>query len=203
MLNYKKIVGQEPTILAHGTNVMGQKFELLEHPTLGDSFPVIVSFPDLKRAFNSGFHDAEDMTGSDEYSPCVIKGELVIGPDAEQIEQRKKIAAAIKQAYSQKGPTKGRLKANCPDLKEAGAAVWHGVASHVYGASVINPSSMIIISAIYDDNLSLLGAMCELSESLRQLKGGAVSRYIFNDYSRALRLTMWTYDLIGLKHINA
>lgn len=73
-LNYAKLMELNPTELDDFTNYLGQKMVFLEHPTQGDSYPVIVAFPEEKLAFNSGFYDTDDFYLGSDYEPVLVDG---------------------------------------------------------------------------------------------------------------------------------
>ena len=77
-MNYNKIMSLKPFIYESSHNILGQKFELLEHPTKGDSSPILVHFPDLNKVFISDFYDCGDMLTED-YSPICIGDDLKYG----------------------------------------------------------------------------------------------------------------------------
>ena len=61
MLNYKKLVAHKPTIYNTFTNSLGQKIELVEHPTLGDMTEVIAICHELKLAGYTEFFECEEI----------------------------------------------------------------------------------------------------------------------------------------------
>jgi hypothetical protein len=80
-MNYEKLMDQNPTQLDEMVNKLGQKITFYEHPTLGDSAPVIVVCHKLKLAEVSDFFETDDMMASHgEYEPSFVNpGKLVIG----------------------------------------------------------------------------------------------------------------------------
>jgi hypothetical protein len=78
---FKRLVDENASLLSSMTNEMQQRVEFYEHPTYGDMYPVIVSFPDFKLAFVSEFYDLDDMMSesTDEYRPFLINNDLVLG----------------------------------------------------------------------------------------------------------------------------
>ena len=80
MLNYEKLMSQNPTSLGQHTNSMNQVVEFYEHPTLGDECPVICACHELKLAATSDFFETEDMTADhQEYEPRFVDGEFTHG----------------------------------------------------------------------------------------------------------------------------
>jgi hypothetical protein len=63
------------------TNSKGQTISLVEHPTKGDSVPIIAVCEELKIAATTDFYETGEMLASHgEYEPWFNdKGELVIG----------------------------------------------------------------------------------------------------------------------------
>jgi hypothetical protein len=81
MLNYKKLMSYNPTSFGTMTNSMGQLIEFIEHPTLGDEYPVIAVCHKLGKAGVTDFYDLDDMMANHgEYEPWFnSQGELFIG----------------------------------------------------------------------------------------------------------------------------
>jgi hypothetical protein len=80
MLNYKKLMAQDPVIYDIITNSIGQEVLLVEHPTKGDEAQVICVSRELSLAAYSGFYDTGDMTADHgEYEPSFKDGLLLIG----------------------------------------------------------------------------------------------------------------------------
>lgn len=73
-LNYAKLMARNPSELDEFTNYLGQKMVFLEHPTRGDSYPVIVLFVEEKLAFNSGLMDTDDFWLCSDYEPVLVDG---------------------------------------------------------------------------------------------------------------------------------
>jgi len=69
-INYKWLIGQEPTEYCTVVNSDNQTIVLCEHPTRGDSEQVLVFCRETQMAAYSGFYDTEDLTASHrEYEP--------------------------------------------------------------------------------------------------------------------------------------
>ena len=80
-LNYGKLAALKPTIYETFTNNIGQKFDLVEHPILGDEYPVIIMSHEHKEAFASEFFDTEDLTNENagDYHPVYMFGQVHLG----------------------------------------------------------------------------------------------------------------------------
>ena len=61
MLNYKILLKHNPFVYTEFTNSLSQKVQLVEHPTKGDSVPVIALFPDYELAFYTDFFETGDI----------------------------------------------------------------------------------------------------------------------------------------------
>lgn len=80
MLNYQKLIDNNPTIYETYTNSLGQIIDFVEHPFKGDEAEVICVCHELKLASYSGFFECDDMTTSHkEYEPSFKGGKLFIG----------------------------------------------------------------------------------------------------------------------------
>ena len=81
IMNYEKLMAQNPFKLGVVMNEKGQRIDFYEHPIWGDEAPIICVSHDLKLAANSTFFDTEDMTSEyDDYRPWFdIDGKLQIG----------------------------------------------------------------------------------------------------------------------------
>lgn len=80
MLNYDKLMVQDPTVYGQMVNSLGQKIEFVEHPTRGDEAQVICVCHELKLASYSSFYDTEDMEQDhQEYEPSFVDGKFLIG----------------------------------------------------------------------------------------------------------------------------
>jgi hypothetical protein len=80
MLNYEKLVSNNPTEYGRMTNSIGQEIIFVEHPLRGDEYPVIVLCHELKLAASTDFFELDDMIDSHkEYEPKFEDGGLYIG----------------------------------------------------------------------------------------------------------------------------
>jgi hypothetical protein len=80
MLNYKKLMLNNPTKLGEMVNSNNQLIEFYEHPLQGDAYPVICVSHSLELAANSEFYDLNDMEAEHgEYEPLFIDGKFQIG----------------------------------------------------------------------------------------------------------------------------
>jgi len=80
MLNYKKLMDQNPTVYESMLNSLGQTIEFVEHPTKGDEAEVICVCHNLELASYSTFLDLGDMTAEHgEYEPSFKDGKFFIG----------------------------------------------------------------------------------------------------------------------------
>lgn len=78
--NYTNLMNQKPFVYETFTNSLGQKLDVIEHPTKGDSSYVIVVSHDLQLAEDSTFYETGDMTEDHkEYEPSFKDGDLQIG----------------------------------------------------------------------------------------------------------------------------
>jgi hypothetical protein len=75
-LNYTKLMALNPFLLDTITNDLGQKVDLYEHPTGGDSFPVIAVIEEFKEAVDTGFFDTEDFYEGSDYTPVYKNGKI-------------------------------------------------------------------------------------------------------------------------------
>ena len=79
-LNYNKLMDLDPTSYGDMTNSKGQVIEFMEHPTKGDSYPIICVSHELKLADYSGFFETDDMEADHkEYEPSFEDGKFMIG----------------------------------------------------------------------------------------------------------------------------
>jgi hypothetical protein len=85
-LNYEKLNGLNPTVYTTITNTLGQSFDLVEHPTKGDEFTVIIMDHVNKSAYDSDFWDTEDMESNGDYMPVFINGEMFLAYECEESE---------------------------------------------------------------------------------------------------------------------
>ena len=80
MLNYKKLMDQNPTVYDTFINSLGQTITFTEHPTKGDEAEVICVCHELELASYSTFFDLDDMTAEHgEYEPSFEDGKFFIG----------------------------------------------------------------------------------------------------------------------------
>jgi hypothetical protein len=69
-MNYLKLIEADPTSFGIITNSKGQQIEFVEHPRLGDEYPVICVCHELQLAECSDFFETGDMTADHkEYEP--------------------------------------------------------------------------------------------------------------------------------------
>lgn len=69
----KQFMASNPTVLAEFTNCLGQKVQLLEHPTQGDMYPVYAYIDGILA--DTEFFDIDDMIYEDsEYAPLLVDG---------------------------------------------------------------------------------------------------------------------------------
>jgi hypothetical protein len=69
-MNYTKLIDLDPTSFGIITNSKGQQIEFVEHPRLGDEYPVICVCHELELAECSDFFDTDDMVADHkEYEP--------------------------------------------------------------------------------------------------------------------------------------
>jgi len=84
MINYKKLMGHNPTELGIMMNDLGQQIHFYEHPLRGDEASVIAVSHELELAEYTDFFELDDMTAEHgEYQPFFIGEQLHIG-DLEQ-----------------------------------------------------------------------------------------------------------------------
>ena len=75
MLDYEKLLKNNPTIYEEFINSLGQKITFVEYPTRGDSAPVICICHELKLASYSDFFELDDMLAPHkEYEPLFMDG---------------------------------------------------------------------------------------------------------------------------------
>ena len=80
MLNYQKLVENNPTVYSTFINSLGQTIEFVEHPFKGDEAEVICICHELRLASYSGFFDLCDMIADHkEYEPTFENGKFLIG----------------------------------------------------------------------------------------------------------------------------
>lgn len=76
-LNYNKLKALNPTVYKVLTNSLGQVMHLVEHPTQGDMYPVIIMHHDKEIAVCSEFYDTNDMYLGSDYEPVYKDGEIL------------------------------------------------------------------------------------------------------------------------------
>ena len=80
MLNYEKLMNENPLEYEKMTNSIGQEISFVEHPFRGDEHPVICVCHKLKLAACSGFMETEDMLEDHkEYEPSFKDSKFYIG----------------------------------------------------------------------------------------------------------------------------
>lgn len=80
MLNYEKLMANNPTEYGRMINSLGQEIIFVEHPFKGDEYPVIAVCKELKLACTTEFWDLDDMMADHkEYEPTFVEGKLYIG----------------------------------------------------------------------------------------------------------------------------
>lgn len=80
MLNYQKLVDDNPTEYGRMVNSLGQEIVFVEHPYRGDEAPVICICHELKKASYSTFYELDDMLADHkEYEPSFQDGHFLIG----------------------------------------------------------------------------------------------------------------------------
>lgn len=80
MINYAKLMANNPTEYDRMTNSIGQEIVFYEHPLRGDEFPVIIVCHALQLADNTDFMETDDMMQDHrEYEPSFVDGKLHIG----------------------------------------------------------------------------------------------------------------------------
>lgn len=79
-MNYKQLMGYNPTEYDRMVNSKGQEIIFYEHPKRGYEFPVIIVCHELELAEYTDFMECDDMMQDHkEYEPSFIDGELYIG----------------------------------------------------------------------------------------------------------------------------
>lgn len=73
IINYKKLMNANPTKLGELINQLGQRIELYEHPTQGQSFPIIAVSHEHAAAANTMFMDKGDFYYLSEYNPIFFE----------------------------------------------------------------------------------------------------------------------------------
>lgn len=75
-LDYHQLMDFKPTIIGSVINQLGQVITFVEHPVLGDEYPVIAVFHEFELAVNTEFFDMDDMYPGSEYLPVYRDGEV-------------------------------------------------------------------------------------------------------------------------------
>lgn len=75
-LDYHQLMDFKPTIIGSVINQLGQVITFIEHPVLGDEYPVIAVFHEFEIAVNTEFFDMDDMYPGSEYLPVYRDGEV-------------------------------------------------------------------------------------------------------------------------------
>tara|TARA_R110000803_G_C11951637_1_gene317747 strand:- start:603 stop:857 length:255 start_codon:yes stop_codon:yes gene_type:complete len=80
MLNYNKLMNHNPSEYESFVNSKGQNISFVEHPIVGDEYPIICVCHDLKLACSSDFFETDDMLADHkEYEPSFENGNFYIG----------------------------------------------------------------------------------------------------------------------------
>ena len=80
MLNFQKLINNNPTSYGKMINSKDQEIEFFEHPTLGDGYPIIAVCHKLELAASTTFWETEDMISDHkEYEPSFQNGKFYIG----------------------------------------------------------------------------------------------------------------------------
>ena len=75
---YSKFMSLNPTKLMTLTNQRGQRVNIYEDPTGGDSRPVLAAFPEHGVVRRTGFFDTEDFYADSDYNPVITdEGDVV------------------------------------------------------------------------------------------------------------------------------
>jgi len=75
-LRFDDLMSASPTLLHSFKNAMGQLVSLYEHPTLGDSYPIIIVIGRV--AVKSDFYEVDDLSSGGEYEPLLIENKIVL-----------------------------------------------------------------------------------------------------------------------------
>lgn len=75
-LDYQKLMHYNPTVYSTFKNANGDEFQLVEHPTFGDEYPVIIVHHESQQAVVSDFYDTDDLLGGEDYEPIIDEGEI-------------------------------------------------------------------------------------------------------------------------------
>ena len=72
LINYDKLMANDPTWYHEIKNQLGQLVTFYEHPFLGDESSVLGTINNV--AFDTGFFDTEDMYKDSDYLPVLCGG---------------------------------------------------------------------------------------------------------------------------------
>lgn len=75
-LNYTRLSAANPTVYATAINREGQKLKFVEHPALGQDYPVIVMCDEMQVAACTDFFDCSDFYAGSDYMPVYLFGEF-------------------------------------------------------------------------------------------------------------------------------
>lgn len=75
-LNYKALTACNPTVFDTIVNQEGQTIELVEHPSLGDTYPIIAVCHELEVAACTDFWDTDDFYTDSDYNPVYMYGQF-------------------------------------------------------------------------------------------------------------------------------
>ena len=80
MIDYHKLMLEKPMEYENFVNSKGQKISFVEHPFIGDEYPIICVCHELKLASSSDFFETDDMLADHkEYEPSFQDGKFYIG----------------------------------------------------------------------------------------------------------------------------
>jgi hypothetical protein len=85
-LNYQRIMALNPTVYCTITNSIGQTFDLVEHPTKGDEYTVIIMYHAEKLAVDSEFWDTADMESGGDYMPVYMYGDMHLAYELDEAD---------------------------------------------------------------------------------------------------------------------
>lgn len=66
----------KPTVYSTIVNQEGQTIEFVEHPIMGDEYPIIAVYHKEKVAVCTDFFDVSDFFEGSDYNPVYMHGEL-------------------------------------------------------------------------------------------------------------------------------
>ena len=73
-MKYGILMAQNPTLLHTMVNQLGQEIEYYEHPTYGDTYPVIAVLHSAEQAKLTDFYDTEDFFEDSDYNYVYLNG---------------------------------------------------------------------------------------------------------------------------------